>query len=91
MPGFLSIFKKMDMSGTPVQLTYRGEDKFKTVAGGCTTLVLMAIILGPFGLQMWSNLADPTYVSSTADLSLERGYLVPIKSSMIAGRLEKKD
>ena len=79
MASFFSIFKKMDMFGTPVQLTYRGEDKFKTVAGGCMTLLLMVIIVGSFGLQMWSNVANPTYVSSSADLSLERGYLVPIK------------
>lgn len=44
-------FKMLDMFGQTVNLTWNGEDKFKTTFGAGVTLVLMILLVVYFGLS----------------------------------------
>ena len=41
---FSNSIKKCDIYGVPVSLNFKGEDKFRTVIGGLTTLVISVLI-----------------------------------------------
>ena len=37
--------QSLDIFGKPISLTYKDEDTFKTFAGGCLTILSLAILL----------------------------------------------
>ena len=61
MPSLKEIIREADLLGSPVHLTYKGRSQFKTVCGGCITIILGFIILA-YILDMTNVLFRyPTY------------------------------
>ena len=56
--------KDMDLFGVPVQLTYKGEPTFKTVTGGCLSIITVLVLTAGFAFEFWSMYTKPQWLSS---------------------------
>ena len=40
--------RQQDLFGIPVQLTFRGEKAFNTIAGGCVSILIVILLIAYF-------------------------------------------
>ena len=64
MGKFLDHIRDIDAFGAPVQLSYRGKKKFRTVCGGCVTITMILVILALLTSNIVMEINEPTYYNS---------------------------
>jgi hypothetical protein len=61
MKAFRNYIASKDSLGSPVGLTYRGNDNHQTACGGCASLVAAAIVWGFVALQVYGLVTEPGF------------------------------
>ena len=56
--------RQHDLFGVPVQLTYKGEQKFSTAIGGCISLLMIISLTMYFIFELQGEFKDPSYAST---------------------------
>ena len=75
MGKFLDHIRDIDLFGVPVQLSYRGEKKFRTVCGGCATITLIFVILALLTSKIVTELNEPTYYNSPQIVQTSKNFI----------------
>ena len=58
--------REYDIFGTPVGLTYQGEETFKTSCGGCTAILILFLIGSGVVKELINSYRDPEYRQTEA-------------------------
>ena len=87
MGKFLDHIRDIDLFGAPVQLSYRGNRKFRTVCGGCVTLTLILVILALLPSKIIMELNEPTYSNSPQLVETSKNFTFDYTHSMFAGSI----
>ena len=82
--------KSGDLFGVSVQLTYKGEEKFKTFCGGCVSLFFLLTMVLYFAYEFETAYYHPTYWNTPIihDMSARQSQLYPQYGNTIAISLE---
>ena len=57
--GISNLIKKSDLFCVPVQLTYRGEREFKTITGGCCSILFLLAVVTIFAVYSATFFNEP--------------------------------
>ena len=70
--------RKLDMYGRPVTMTYKGKDKFRSILGGFTSMLILACILSFFLYKLRDLiLRDQTSIKKNTLVSISNTYSPP--------------
>ena len=77
--------KSCDMFGLPVSLTYRGESRFKTAIGGCTSLIIILVAFFGAAYQLKSLIEEPVFQALPPEIDYSASsFTMDFTSSSIA-------
>ena len=77
--------KGQDLFGIPVRLTYKGQQQFNTMLGGCLSILLVATFTAGFFYQLHKLYFEPSYMSYPTTFQFEtENIIVPTNQSTVA-------
>ncbi len=70
------LVRKTDFFGKSVRLTYRGQTRFKTIFGGCITILIIIGIAIQSSIELQRIVMDPNFYNkpSTYDFKYDQGF-----------------
>lgn len=70
------LVRRQDFFGKAVQLTYRGQTRFKTIFGGCITILIIIGIAIQSSIELQNLVLDPKFSNkpSTYDFNYDQGF-----------------
>ena len=70
MQGAIDFLKNFDNFGKPIGLTYKGKGAFATAAGGLGSIVIFAIFIGWFAIEISEVYMLPGKFTTSSAMSL---------------------
>lgn len=65
METILQTIRDKDIFAVPVQLSYKGQKAFNTVAGGCISIITILAFMAVFVITLRDQIVNPDFTSRT--------------------------